>query len=1524
MLDDAASRLLVDLHALGIRIWAAENKLRYEAPSGVVTPGILEQLRTHKAGLLQLLDGQDLRPRARTGPLEASFAQERLWFLAQLNPSAPTYHVPLIARVRGPLDVAALQRSLTTVVARHEGLRTTFREMDGRPLQVFHAPAEVPLPTDDAADEADVRERVRSEVERPFDLARGPLLRARVLRVAADDHVFVLVMHHIVTDGWSMDVLERELSQAYADFSRGSSPAFAPLPIQYADFAVWQRTWLTGGALQRQLAYWKKHLAGAPTSLDLPTDRPRPGTKGHRGSTVKVEMPRMLAAGVAALAHREGATSFMVLLAAFNVLLARHSGQSDVVVGTPIANRTRSEVEGLVGFFVNTLPLRTNLDGDPSFRDVLLRVKDASLAAYEHQDVPFERLVEELRVPRDTSRTPIFQVMFAHIHRQSPSLALQGASVSTAGELDVAKFDLSLAVEERDSELLALVEYDSDLFDRSTAERIAERFRVLLDAAVASPQSPIAALPIMTDDERHRVLVDWNDTTRVDADHLCVHQLFEAQARRSPTAIAVEDGRDQLTYAELALRARRIAGWLVARGVRAEDRVAVSLSRSVDMISAVLGVLTAGAAYVPVDPKLPEDRRAFMGADASSVVELDDGALIQALAAPLPTQLPHVSPDHLAYVLYTSGSTGRPKGVLVEHRSVVNLVRSMLRDPGFYVGQASLVLTTLSFDVAGAEIYVPLAAGARLVIANEDHARDPALLAALLERFGVTVAGATPATWQMLTGNGWRPPASMRIHTAGEALAPDLADRLLERGATLLNLYGPTETTIYSTGTEVKRGRKITIGRPLDNTQTYILDTRMAPVPTGVFGELFIAGDGVARGYLGRPELTAEKFIADPFASRHGARMYRTGDIARWLPDGNLEYVGRTDHQVKLRGFRIELGEIESILRRLPAVKDAMVLAREDKPGDKRLVAYVVPASLEPLELAAALRQTLPEYMVPSVFVRLDAMPTTPNGKVDRKALPPPDLAAAAADYVAPRNDAERVLADVFKRVLGVTRVGAHDDFFALGGHSLLAMKVLGPIHAQLGVSVPVRVLFACPTVAQLAKHIEGAKAAPEAEKIERTGCDRGPLSLQQQMWWRRQQVRPLSPENTLVDAHRLRGALDVAVLSASVDEVTRRHEALRTTYELDGGNPVQVVHAPHVGALQQVDLEGAAEAALGDLLLAKHEHRWRRDHIDSAELTLVRIDDDDHVFILMTHRIAFDPTCSSMLLREVLAAYEATLAGVRSDVAEPPIQNIDYALWQRRMLETVEVRERLANARRRVAGALPISLPYDRPEPELPTTRLHTADVIMEGHVWAAVADLARNESTTEFVVLSMALKAFLAALTGQSDVLTNAPSRLARGLHPALGSVFGVFGDYYMLRSQFPAKLSVRELVRREHRVVDEAQRDIDLPSMAVMGDSQGALWRVVLNMVIDADPESAPAARSLSLEQLPPTGKHRGYYDLTWAVWTKVGPTLLFASADRFELSTVRRLAAQLSAFVAAVALYPDALLDDLGRDVAATQR
>jgi amino acid adenylation domain-containing protein len=1077
---------------------------------------------------------QLLRARAQQQPkrFPLSFAQRRLWFLDELEGgSTISYNIPVVLGLRGQLDRQVMERCFNEIIRRHESLRTTFEtnRATGDSEQVIHHSTSFRFESIDLSDTPEGRrlERARflanDEAQRPFNLRTGPLLRASLLRFADNDHVLLLTIHHIVSDGWSVGVIIKELKALYEAFTRGEKSHLPELPIQYADFAHWQRNRMQGEVLERQLGYWRTQLAGQLPVLELPTSRPRPARHTQNGAVQVWELPREITDGVKSLSQAEGVTLFMTLLAAFKVLLLRYTGQQDILVGTPIANRNRTEVEGLIGLFINTLVLRTDLSGDPSFRELLARVRELALEGYANQDVPFEKLVEELQPERDLSRTPLFQVMFVMQNNPMPELKMGSVSMSPLIiEGATSKFDITLSImEEADANMSGWLEYNTDLFDQPMIESMIGHYNTLLRSIITDADQRVSRLPMLTDAERKRLLVEFNDTACDYPLNKCVHHLFEAQAERTPDAVAVIYEGQNLTYGELNRKASRIARHLQALGVGPESLVGISMERSIEMVLAIFGILKAGGAYVPLDPTYPKDRLAFMAEDSGVKMILTQSHLVQQLPemsvttlcldrewepivaidndSPSPGDLQRgaVVAENVAYVIYTSGSTGKPKGVMTSHDAVANMILWMQAAYEMTPADRLLQKTAFSFDASAWEFFWPLITGATLVVARPYAEKDGDYMVKTLQEHGVTVLQLVPSLLRMLVEQeGFEKCRSLRhVFCGGEALPGAVCDRFFERlpNARLTNVYGPTETTMHVTVWECRQGgeeRIVPIGRPVGNTQAYILDENMQPVPTGLPGELCIGGVQVARGYLNRPELTAERFIADPFSNQEGRKLYRTGDLTRFRPDGGIEFLGRIDHQVKVRGYRIELGEIESVLRQHNSISDAIVMAREDVPGDKRLVGYVVGKSDQKLkisELHNHLLAKLPDYMAPSAFVVLDRMPLLSNGKVDRNALPAPEYSrqVLAEEYVAPRDEVEQSLALIFAEVLGLDTIGVHDNFFLLGGHSLSATQVIIRLREKLHADVPLRRIFEEPTVSGLAAAVEEFKTRPQDDRIE-------------------------------------------------------------------------------------------------------------------------------------------------------------------------------------------------------------------------------------------------------------------------------------------------------------------------------------------------------------------------------------------------------------------------------------------------------
>jgi len=1118
--------LMSRLRELNIKLWLDGDQLGCRAPKGVMNAELAAELSAHKADILRYLhqaeastaSQQNSIPAApRNQLLPPSFGQQRLWFLEQLEGPSATYNMPLAMRLEGKLDVAALEKALSEIIRRHEVLRANFKIEDEQAVIRIRETAECPL-TIVAAKEPRAEEEqrwIQQEARRCFDLANDPLVHATLVQWTDSSQLFLLTMHHIVSDGWSLGIFLRELVSLYDAFSKGLPSPLPELSIHYADYAHWQRQRLQGNVLDQLLDYWRKQLSGAPELLALPTDRPRPPIQTYHGRSLNAKLDADLSKRLQTLSQTMGGTLFMTLLSGFALLLSRYSGQEDIVIGTPVANRNHADIEPLIGLFINTLALRLDLSGNPSAPELLARVRNTCLEAYEHQDVPFEQLVEELKPPRSLSYAPLFQVSFDLQNTSMDTIVMPGLSLCPVEQEAVAaKFDLSLSVEETATELLTVWNYNPDLFDEASIVRMMGHYRMLLEGMVAEQAACLGELPLLDQRERQQILYAANATAQSYPAAHSFLDLFEAQALATPDRIALSFTDQSLSYRQLYQRVRQLASALQMLGVGPEVLVALCVERSVDMVVGLLGIMRAGGAYIPLDPGYPPERLACVLDDARPLLLLTQERLEASLPASgarvicldrdremladLAQQNPYgpVPPagSNAAYVIFTSGSTGRPKGVQIQHRALLNFLVSMQREPGLSEQDALLAVTTISFDIAALEIYLPLISGAHLVLADRETALDGRQLQATLQSHRITHMQATPATWRVLLESDWQPSPhpsplpqgegvkNLNVLCGGEALPVDLARQLLQKKVRLWNLYGPTETTIWSSAREVvsadpsKEGVEA-IGRPIQNTQIYILDKYNHPLPIGVAGELHIGGDGLARGYLYRPDLTADSYRPDAFSDRAGARLYRTGDLARRLADGTIDFLGRIDHQVKIRGYRIELGDIEAALRQQPGIKQAIVLAREDLPGDKRLVAYLL-ATIEPApstdELRTRLKTGLPDYMLPAAFVFLDAMPLTPNGKVNRNALPAPDLARPElnAGFAAPRNELENSIAEIWRQALRLEHVGIDDNFFDLGGHSLLLTRVYESLRKQVSEPFALITLFQHPTIRSLAARL--------------------------------------------------------------------------------------------------------------------------------------------------------------------------------------------------------------------------------------------------------------------------------------------------------------------------------------------------------------------------------------------------------------------------------------------------------------------
>ncbi|NVJ07525.1 non-ribosomal peptide synthase/polyketide synthase, partial [Myxococcus sp. AM001] len=1502
-----------------------------------------------------------LKRAQRQGALPLSFAQQRLWFLDQLEPGSAFYNVPVAVRLTGVLDVGALRRSFDELVRRHESLRTTFRAENGMPVQLVSDTATTRLEVvergtpDGGEGGPETKRLVEQEALRPFNLEVGPLLRATLLKEGDEEHVLVLVMHHIVSDGWSMGVLVRELVALYEAYSQGRESPLSELEVQYADYAVWQREWLKGEVLEEQLGYWRKQLTGAPAALELPTDKVRPAVQTYRGDTRGLEWPKGLWEGVKGLAQRENATPFMVLLAAFQVVLSRYARQEDVSVGTAIANRTRAETEGLIGFFVNTLVLRTKVSPTASFRELLEQVREVTLGAYAHQEVPFERLVEELQPERDLSRSPLFQVMLVLQNAPGGAVSLPGLKLEAAESSGkTSKFDLTLGLSETDEGLSGGLEFNSDLFEAETMERLLEHLRVLLEAAVARPETRLSELSLMSSEQQQRLLKEWSGTAAHYPREMSLAQLFEAQAQRTPDAVAVEYEDQQLTYVELNRRANQLAHHLKGMGVGPEVRVGLCVERSLELVVSVLGILKAGGVYVPLDASYPLERLAWMKQEAGVTLLVGQQHLLESMGRsgtesrvcvdtewetqiahqPVSTSSANVSGGNLAYVMFTSGSTGKPKGVGVPHRAVSRLV--MGTDfAHFGPEEVWLQLAPISFDASTLEVWGALLHGAKLVVYP---AGTPSLeeLGRKLESSGVTSLWLTAALFEQMQARQPKALASVRqLLAGGDALPVSRVKERLAAGGVLINGYGPTENTTFSSTYRMEKpeevGASVSIGRPVKNTVAYVLNGAMRPVPVGVPGELYVGGDGLAVGYVGRPELTAERFVPSPYGE--GARLYRTGDVVRWLGNGTLEFLGRADTQVKVRGYRIELGEVEAALAQHSGVNEAVVVARDDGSEGKRLVAYVTArdaASLDAGALRSHMKQRLPEYMVPSAYVVLESLPLTPNGKVDRKALPAPEThSQKPAHFEAPRTPTEEKLAFLFSEVLNVERVSVEEDFFELGGHSLLATQLVSRVREAFRVELPLRTVFESRSVETLARRLDGASGAPVALSgplLVRASRDGAlPLSFGQQRLWFLHQLEPDSAFYNVPVAVKLSGALDVAALERSFQALVLRHESLRTTFRSEAGVPTQVISPAGMGALELVDLSSLQGTEKSQEVQRRTEQEALRPfNLEVGPLlraTLLKEGDEEHVLVLVMHHIVSDGWSMGVLVRELVALYEAYSQGRESPLSELEVQYADYAVWQREWLKGEVLEEQLGYWRKQLTGApAALELPTDKVRPAVQTYRGDTRGLEWPKGLWEGVKGLAQQENATPFMVLLAAFQVVLSRYAGQDDVSVGSP--IANRTRAETEGLIGFFVNTLVLRTRLDGNPSFRELLAQVREVTLGAYAHQEVPFERLVEElqperdlSRSPLFQVML--VLQNTPGGAVRLPGLKLEAAESAGK-TSKFDLTLGLGESSEGGLTGAlefNSDLFESETMERLLGHLRVLLDAAVAGPETRLLDL---------
>ncbi|KAF9208719.1 hypothetical protein BGZ49_007793 [Haplosporangium sp. Z 27] len=1401
-----------------------------------------------------------ITPISRDVPLPLSSAQKRLWFLSQLEGVSDIYHILMAFRFRGVLNQNAWQQALNALFARHEALRSVFVSVNGQP-QVKLLPAElgIPIRWESLQNGSDVEAEVESlsakEANAPFDLVHGPLVRAMMISLGSDEYFFMLTLHHIVSDGWSEPILFNELSALYASYCKGESDPLPPLTIQYPDYAAWQTQWLSGDNLESHSSYWRTTLANAPVLLNLPTDRPRPPQQSFKGDKQLISLDSQLTQALKQLSQRHGVTLHMTLLAAWSAVLSRLSSQDDIIIGSPSANRNHHQIESLIGFFVNTLALRIDLSEDPTIRQLLERVRRNAIGAQMHQDLPFEQVVDIVQPPRNMSHSPLFQVMFVWQNNESSEWCLPDIEATKADlSYKISKFDLLLQLFESGNNIVGNLEYSTALFDQSTMERHIGYLIAMLQAMVVNDGQAISSVQLLSESERYLLLQKWNANEKDYPEDQCIHQLFEDQVKSTPEATALVFRDQSLTYAELNSRANRLAHHLISLGVKPDMRVAICVERSLNMFIGILAILKAGGAYVPLDPTYPKDRLISIFEDATPLIMLADATGRSILSEEILRNLcqrddgsysavkvvdpnddlssldtnPNVSgltSRHLAYVVYTSGSTGRPKGVMIEHQGVVSYALSRIADYSVDASSRFLQYSSLNFDLSVIESMPTFYSGASLHILDDRTRLDRDELWKYIERNSITQAVLPPAILQEC--KGCKPLSSnFTLISCGEALPAPLLRALhhLVPNGTIINEYGPTETAIgdvaWISPDPNFDGDIVPVGRPLHNKRLYILDKHCQPTPLGAVGELYIGGVGVARGYLNRPDLTAQVFLPDPFSSVPEARMYKTGDLAKYMPDGNLIFLGRNDHQVKIRGFRIELGEIEARLVDHPQVDKAIVLALEDG-GNKRLVAYVVANPDDQLvnALRTHLIAYLPEYMIPAAIVRLDTLPLTPNGKVDRKALPAPDNGDFAREvYEAPQGEVETAIAHMWAELLRVDRVSRNDNFFALGGHSLLAVRLMNRI-ATLGAQLPLSVLFSSPSLSVFAESIILHIGQDQASLENITPISRDttlPLSSSQKRLWFLSQLEGVSDIYHILMSFRFRGALNQDAWQQALNTLFARHESLRSIFITVNGQPQVKLLPAELGIpirWESIQSEINVEAEVELLGAIEGKVPFDLEQGPLIRAMMVRISDDEHFFMLSLHHIVSDGWSSSIMRRELSALYTAYCNSEPNPLTELAIQYPDYAAWQNQWLSGDNL-EAHSSYWRTVLDDAPVllNLPTDRPRPSQQSLKGDSLPISINSQLTQALKELSKKHGVTLYMTVLAAWSAVLSRLSSQDDIIIGSPT--ANRNNQQIESLIGFFVNMLALRIDLSEHPTTSQLLERVRRNAIDAQMHQDLP--------------------------------------------------------------------------------------------------------------
>jgi amino acid adenylation domain-containing protein/non-ribosomal peptide synthase protein (TIGR01720 family) len=1506
-----------------------------------------------------------IHPVSNSKDLLPSYAQERLWLVHQIESDCAQYNLSFSLKLYGELSNAFLHKAFETILTRHQVLRTTFKEQDGQVYQSVQESFQFEIPTINLTELTKVEqvqkvaELNEEEARNLFDLSRDLMLRVKLLKLNSQAHIMLLTVHHIAADGWSMGILTKELNILYSALVQGLEVSLQPLDVQYIDYAHWQRSWLKESVLQNHLNYWKEHLNNLPAAHNLPLDNARPKIQSFKGASIHHKFSAELQEDLHNLAREHGATFFMFMNAAFASLLNRYSGESDIVIGSPIANREQAELTPLMGIFINNLVFRSDLSADPSFLELLQQSKERTFAAYEHQQAPFEKLVDELQPERSLSHSPLFQVMLILQNQEMESLNLYGLDAQRIQpKSTVAQYDLTLTLHESENGLGMEWEYATDLFSRTTIERMIGHFEVLLRGVLKSPETKVSQLPILNNEESIQLLKNWNDTTSEYPKDKCIHELFELQVANSPNGLAAVFGTEKLTYEELNQRANRLAHYLVKQGVAPDSVVGVCVERSMDMLVAVLAIMKSGGAYLPLDPSYPRARLAYMVEDsgvkwiitqkhlrdllvADQIICLDSEScsaeFMQSENTNLAKESLGLEANNLSYLIYTSGSTGNPKGVMLEHRNLTNFLTSMQEEPGFDHEDVLLAVTSLSFDIHALELYLPLIVGGRVVIASSEDVLSPDELAQLIDEHSVTSMQATPATWKMLVNNDWQPQKRFKVFCGGEALSKELKDDLLAKETIeLWNMYGPTETAVWSATNRIEKG--VSLGAPIANTQFYVLDDNLSAVPVGVAGELYIGGEGVARGYFNRPELTVERFIQNPYDHSPHTRLYKTGDLVRWLPNGTLEYLRRVDLQVKVRGHRIELEEIESCLKLYSEIYDAVAHVWTD--GDSsNLVAYVTGKSTDiehglQQKLTDHLGLLLPAYMVPNRFVFLDQIPLTPNGKIDRKALPKPQI-SDDLKYVVPETATEKQLCQIWQQLLNLgikeeQGISVTSNFFHLGGHSLLAARLVSQIRKHWNVEVPIRAVFTEQTIRKLAKVVDDSSISQIPEIVPICVREHMPLSFAQKRLWFIDQIEGGRHQYNLCRGFQLFGELDLPSLLFAFKRIVERHEILRTTYQNINGGAIQVINSDLDIEIPTVNLTGLSAEEQKQTMLAVMKEETNRVFDLSTDLMirvkLLKFDNDYHALLVVVHHIAMDGWSESIIVKELNSLYH-TKEGLL-----PPlkIQYCDYSCWQNNWLQGDVLEHQLKFWKERLKNLPDVhNLPLDHPRPVVQSYEGLRFNHVLNSDLQKGLNGLAKKHDASLFMVLNAAFALLLSRYSNEDDIVIGTP--IANRKLAEVAPLVGFFANTLVLRSDLSGNPSFESLLKQSRNYLLESYEHQQLPFEKLIEELQpgrslsfSPLFQVMLVMqnneygelelpglvVKEFSQQSVTARYDLTLSVIvnPPLGKQRevnaGGLTLSWEY-----PTALFDS------STIERMAEHFEMLLKSIVEKPQAAISQL---------